>query len=191
MTFHEPSSLEILITVAAGNLFGGIYRTAVEELDLRGDERVLDFGSGAGTPARLIARKLAEAGGSLTCVDVSEAWLETARRRLNGHSNVSFLQGEIADLEVPCGSHDVVFIHFVLHDIPAGQRPVVVQHLARLLTSGGKLFIREPLGAIGQDEVRGLMQQAGLDEVQANYSRLPLVGKTYHGLFVKGETHHA
>jgi hypothetical protein len=48
MSVHEPSSLKVLVTVAVGNLFGRIYKTAVEGLDLKGSERVLDFGSGAG-----------------------------------------------------------------------------------------------------------------------------------------------
>ena len=59
VTYHEPSSLEVFITIAVGNLFGSVYKTAVESLELQGNERVLDFGSGAGTPARFLARKLA------------------------------------------------------------------------------------------------------------------------------------
>ena len=191
MTYHEPSSLEVFIAVAVGNLYGSAYKTAVETLDLQGNERVLDFGSGAGTPARLIARKLAEGDGKLTCVDVSRVWIETSQKRLEGYSNVTFHRGEISDLDIPDESHDIVFVHFVIHDIPAIQRHQVLKDLVRKLVIGGKLYIREPLNVIAQDEICRLMQQSGLTESWANVGNVPLMGPTYEGIFVKEEQNHA
>lgn len=191
VTYHEPSSLEVFITIAVGNLFGSVYKTAVESLELQGNERVLDFGSGAGTPARFLARKLAGGGGTLTCVDVSQGWIETAQKRLKRYSNVMFHRGELPELDIPDESHDIVFIHFVIHDIPAVQRTRVVKHLARKLVIGGKLYIREPLNVISQDEIQRLMQQYGLAERRAKVGKLPLIGKTYEGIFVKKEQDHA
>jgi ubiquinone/menaquinone biosynthesis C-methylase UbiE len=191
MTFHEPSSLEVFITVAVGNLFGGVYKTAVDSLNLEGSERVLDFGSGAGTPARLIARKLVKGGGALTCVNVSRVWIETAQKRLKAYSNVTFLLGEISELTIPDESHDVVFVHFVVHDLPASLRPQVVKHLARKLVAGGRLHVREPLNSIAQDEICRLMRQNGLAELRASVGNVPLMGATYEGIFVKEEQDHA
>jgi ubiquinone/menaquinone biosynthesis C-methylase UbiE len=191
VTYHEPSSLEVFITVVVGNLFGSVYKTAVESLELQGNERVLDFGSGAGTPARFLARKLAEGGGTLTCVDVSQVWIETAQKRLKRYSNVTFHTGEISELDIPDESHDVVFVHFVIHDIPASQRPRVVKRLARKLVLGGRLYVREPLNVIAQDEIRRLMQQNSLAEVRASVGNVPLMGATYEGIFVKGEQDNA
>lgn len=185
MTFHEPSSLEVWLAIAVGRLFGGFYRTAVESLDLKGNERVLDFGSGAGTPARLMAPKLLKGGGHLTCVDVSQVWLETAQKRLRGVPNVTFHLGEISELDIPDASHDVVFIHFVIHDIPASQRPRIVKHLARKLAAGGRLFIREPLNVIAQDEICSLMEQSGLGKIDSSLSRAPLMGPIFEGLFAR------
>ena len=191
MTYHEPSSLEVFITVVVGNLFGSVYKTAVESLELQGNERVLDFGSGAGTPARFLARKLAEGGGALTCVDVSQVWIETAQKRLKRYSNATFHTGGISELDIPDESHDMVFIHFVIHDISASQRPQVVKRLARKLVVGGRLYVREPLNVIAQDEIRRLMQQNGLSEVRASVGNVPLMGATYEGIFVKEEQDHA
>ena len=185
MSFHEPSSLEVFITVAVGRLFSGFYKAAVESLDLQGNERVLDFGSGAGTPARLMAVKLLEGGGQLTCVDVSEVWLETAQKRLREVPNVTFHLGEISDLDIPDASHDVVFIHFVIHDIPASQRPHVVKHLASKLVEGGSLYIREPLNVIAEGEIRRLMEQNGLTEIRSYQGRAPLMGPTFEGFFAR------
>jgi ubiquinone/menaquinone biosynthesis C-methylase UbiE len=174
-----------------GNLFGSVYKTAVESLELQGNERVLDFGSGAGTPARFLARKIAEGGGTLTCVDVSQVWIETARKRLEGYSDATFHLGELSELDIPEASHDIAFVHFVIHDIPAIQRTQVVKHLARKLVIGGKLYVREPLNVIARDEILRLMQQNGLTERQAKVGKLPLIGKTYEGIFVKQEHYHA
>ncbi|NIV34621.1 MAG: methyltransferase domain-containing protein, partial [Anaerolineae bacterium] len=128
VNYHEPGKMEVWLTMLAGKLFGrSVYEPYVNSLGLRGDEKVLDFGSGAGTPAQLIAGKLAEGSGTLTCVDVSQVWIKTAQKRLQAYSNVTFLSGEISDLDVPDESHDIVFIHFVIHDIPARQRPLVVK----------------------------------------------------------------
>jgi ubiquinone/menaquinone biosynthesis C-methylase UbiE len=191
MSFHEPSALEVFITVAVGNLFGGFYKTAVESLELQGRERVLDFGSGAGTPARLLTRKLLQDGGQVTCVDISEVWLKTAVKRLARFPNVEFKLGEISSLGLPDAAYDVVFIHFVLHDIPAGQRPHVVTQLAQKLAAGGRLAIREPLNAISQEEIRRLMERSRLAEFEASVGQVPLMGPTYQGVFAKKEQGHA
>jgi ubiquinone/menaquinone biosynthesis C-methylase UbiE len=185
VTSHEPSSLEVFITVAVGRLFSGFYRTAVESLDLQGNERVLDFGSGAGIPARLMAGKLLEGGGQLTCVDVSEVWLETAQKRLGEVPNVTFHLGEISDLDIPDASHDVVFVHFVIHDIPASQRPHVMRHLASKLVAGGRLYIREPLNVMAEGEIRRLIDKNGLTEIRSYLDQTPLMGPTFVGLFAR------
>jgi len=79
----------------------------------------------------------------------------------------------------------------VIHDIPSGQRPHVVTHPAQKPAAGGKLFIREPLNVISQDEVRRLMQQNGLKQLGANVSKVPLMGPTYEGIFVQEHQYHA
>jgi hypothetical protein len=67
----------------------------------------------------------------------------------------------------------------------------VVKRLARKLVVGGRLYVREPLNVIAQDEIRRLMQQNSLAEVRASVGNVPLMGATYEGIFVKGEQDHA
>ena len=182
-TTYEPSSLEVFITVAAGNLFGRIYKAYVDRLGLQGNEKVLDFGSGSGNPARFIAPILLRDGGTLTCVDVSRTWLDIARGRLRCYPNVEFKLGDIASLDLPAGAYDVVFVHFVLHDIGAAERPRIVQHLARVLNGTGGLHIREPLRFITAEEIRRLMEQSSLREVQSRTAQVPTQGMVYEGVF--------
>ncbi len=183
MSVPEPSDLEIRITLLAGALAAPVYRTYVERLGLRGDERVLDFGTGSGNPARYLARILQRGGGQLTCVDVSERWMAVARRRLRNFANVVFKLGEIASLGLPDAGYDVVFIHFVLHDIPAGERPAIAAALARTLRPGGRLFVREPLRFIALEELAGLMRGAGLTQVSAASANVFTQGLVYEGVF--------
>ena len=188
MNHHEPGKLEIWITVLAGNLLGrSTYERYVDGLDLCGDERVLDFGSGAGTPAWLLARPLHPNGGRVTCVDISEGWLRTARKRLARFPNVEFKLGEISKVGIPDASHDAILSHFVIHDIPAGERPNVVRHLVQKLVAGGKFFVREPLNVISEDEIRHTMRQNGLVEVGSSVSQVPLMGPTFEATFCKEE----
>ena len=180
---YEPSSFEVFLTVTLGNLFGGVYKDYVDRLGLKGNERVLDFGSGSGNPARFIAPLLKD-GGRLTCVDVSRVWMDVARKRLRRYSNVEFKLGDIAALDLPDAGYDIVFVHLVLHDIAAADRPRIVQHLARKLERNGRLFVREPLRIIAPDEIRHVMRQSGLEEIASSITNVKTQGNMYEGVFV-------
>jgi hypothetical protein len=45
------------------------------------------------------------------------------------YANVEQKWGDIAALDIEADACDTVFIHFVLHDIPARTRPETVRHL--------------------------------------------------------------
>lgn len=141
------------------------YGSYVRYLRLKGSERVLDFGSGSGAAARHLARALTTGGGKLTCVDISEKWLECARAELAAYPNVEFRLGDIFSAGVEDGAYDVVFIHFVLHDIQPAARAEVVKALAGKLNRGGQIYLREPVKrgyGLEPEELRLYMDAAGL-----------------------------
>lgn len=147
-------------------LRAGYLRRLVADLGLAGSERVLDFGSGAGSEAVYLAPAL-DHGGSLTCLDVSPTWLAEARRRLAGFTDVTFLLGEVQDAELPVGGYDLVWAHYVLHDVDPSALPAVLVALARALAPSGRFVAIEPARTHhgpSVDEIRGLLQQAGLAE---------------------------
>ena len=185
MSVYEPGKLEVLLTLLAGRLAGSMYKDYVDRLDLKGNERILDFGSGSGNPARYLAARLLPGGGRLTCLDISETWQSVAQRRLQAYPNVDFQVGDICALAIPDASFDVVFIHFVLHGIEAGQRTAVAGELARVLARGGKVYVREPVRRLSQDEVRRLLRQHGLREVSTHLTRIRSQGTVYEGVFRK------
>jgi len=114
-------------------------------LNLRGSERVLDFGSGSGVCTRHIAARL-QSGGHLDCVDISRGWMQVLRRSLRRFDNVAYHLGHITQLDLPKAAYDLVVLHFVLHDIPPAEHPRLIHALVRKLKPGGRLVLRDPQG---------------------------------------------
>jgi SAM-dependent methyltransferase len=95
--------------------------------------RVLDVGAGDG--CFLAAAR--EAGFDCLGTDVSGRLAETARKR----SGVQVLVGELADLDLPAASFDLVNVNAVLMYVP--QPRALLREVARLLRPGGVCRIHE------------------------------------------------
>jgi ubiquinone/menaquinone biosynthesis C-methylase UbiE len=167
--FENPSAPFLLEDILK-NLIGGplMYSPYFKTFGLKGDERILDFGCGGGVGSRCLAKILDEKG-HLTCIDVSNYWIKKATRRLKKYPNVSCLAGDICKLDLPDKSYDVITIVHVIHDITPESRQETANALARLLYTGGTLFIREPVKqshGMPSAEIRGLFSSAGLKEVK-------------------------
>lgn len=148
----------------------------------RGDERVLDFGCGGGVGTRTISRLLTQ-GGKVTGVDVSSFMLKRARKRLRRLANADILRGDIRELDLSDGTFDVISEVHVLHDIDSPERASYVAALARLLKSGGRVWVLEPTReshGMPVGEIRALMSEVGLEEVSHEESK-----KDYRGVFKK------
>ena len=189
MSFANPGFFEvILIKYLEAPLTGPLYRRYVESLGLKGDEKVLDFGSGFGGNARYIAQALQTGGGRLTCVDISEYWLDEAGTRLKEYSNIDFKLGEITKLDIEDRSFDVIVVHFMLHDIGEDSRQEVARTLALKLKDTGKLFVREPTRkkhGMQPEQIRQLLAGAGLKETWYNLTKSILSGPAYFGIYIK------
>jgi ubiquinone/menaquinone biosynthesis C-methylase UbiE len=158
---YEPSRLEILLTKIAFLFYGkSVYRAFANSLPLKGNDRVLDFGCGMGTVAHYTAKMLSR--GHLTCLDISERWLNECRKNLRGYGNVTFVQTEFPALENE--SFDLVYCHFVLHDIWEGQLKKIIPALTESLKPGGMLIFREPLKETEKISlIKSLMEQNRLN----------------------------
>jgi ubiquinone/menaquinone biosynthesis C-methylase UbiE len=182
-----PNAAEVVLTrFALHGVLGGVYRRYVDGMGLRGDEHVLDFGSGSGAAARHLAKRLEAGGGRLTCVDISPGWQRVVRKTLSKYGCVAFELGDIRELDLPVESYDVVLVHWMLHDVPAADRPSVLARLRGLLHPGGQLFIREPTRegeGLPAEGWRGLLDDAGLTEVVRTTGKMPLLGPYYSGVW--------
>lgn len=182
---YEPPYLEIFLTRLAFLFYGKrVYKTYADRLPLRGDEAVLDFGSGLGTVAHYIALRLSQ--GRLTCVDISAKWLSACRKTLQRYPDVLFHRGEVYALPLSRESFDLIYCHFVLHDIPDNELERVLPALASLLKAGGILAFREPLKE--REKLSLIQRQAergGLSRRDSRVTDAPLMGNTLECIYIK------
>jgi ubiquinone/menaquinone biosynthesis C-methylase UbiE len=184
----RPGRLEVYASrVFTNRLLGPLYGKYVDQMGLRGDERVLDYGSGSGAAARHLAPRLSP-DGRLTCVDISERWQKALRSVLKAYPEVEFRCGDIRALGLPVAGYDVVLVHWMLHDVPPWDRPAIVAELSRLLRPGGRLFSREPTNArhgMPAAQLRELFAAAGLTEALATEGKAPILGEHYRAVWTK------
>jgi ubiquinone/menaquinone biosynthesis C-methylase UbiE len=170
-------------------LIKGVYRRYAESFDLKGDERVLDFGGGTGALARHVVRRL-DKGGSVTVVDLSEGWVKAGRKRLRKIRNIEFIVGSHEALLEMKERFDAITIHFMLHEIDEDQRHSAAAALAGALKPGGVLYIREPIGrhhGMPPAEIRALLQGAGLTEAAATEGKSLIAGRHFVGEYRKSD----
>lgn len=106
---------------------------------LRGDERMLDAGTGTGHTALAFAPRV----GHVTAVDLTESMLAQGRRLAaeRGIGNVVFERADVERLPYPDGDFDLVTSRFSAHHVP---RPAAaVAELARVLRPGGTLLLAD------------------------------------------------
>lgn len=97
--------------------------------------RVLDVGSGDGA----IAELLAPHAGHYTALDRSERVIEAARRRLETHSNVQFVHGDMHELPFSGPEFDQVLL---FNSLPYSHNPArALEESVRVLVPGGLLAI--------------------------------------------------
>lgn len=169
---------EVALEAVVGNRLGArMYERWAESLELAGDERVLEIGTGAGACARHLAARLPS--GSLTCLDIDARWLARARRRLARFgARVSFVEADAAEWAQP-GAFDVVIAHFVLHDLTAPQRQRSLSRIAESLALHGRLCLREPVNhGMTAPELHSQLRDAGFTSMRDPVrERLPLMGE--------------
>ena len=121
-------------------------------LYLRGDERVLDSGTGTGALALALAPLVRE----VVAVDLVPELLAEGRRRAAGLPNVTFAEGDAARLDFGPGSFDLAGTLRTLHHVPRPE--LVVAELARVTRLGGQVLIVDqiapvdPLAAVELDQ---------------------------------------
>ncbi|MFW6029748.1 MAG: class I SAM-dependent methyltransferase [Halanaerobiales bacterium] len=142
--FDNPHWLEKLVDKTIMKWFGCFfYRQFLNFIGIKGDENILDFGSGSGNLAKCILKDMINKG-SLICLDTSTYWLNLAKKRLCDYKNVNFVNDDIRKADIQNNNFDIIYIYYVIHDINPKERQAVVEVIANKLKDNGKLYIGEP-----------------------------------------------
>ncbi len=104
-------------------------------LEPRGDERVLDVGTGTGALAFALAPLVRE----VVAVDPVPELLAEARRRAEAFPNVTFVRSDGTRLPFGEGEFDLAATLRTLHHVPRPE--LIVAELARVTRLGGRILI--------------------------------------------------
>lgn len=106
-----------------------------------GGKSVLEFGCGSGENTVLLAKR----GAEVCALDISEALIQVAKRRLeiNGiDDEVKFCVASAYEVPLPDESVDVVFGMAILHHL---ELEPAAREVRRVLRKGGKAIFKEPI----------------------------------------------
>jgi len=139
--YHDAKAKEV-----ADDFYGfGALRSADEFLwrslgDLTG-KAVLEIGCGVG----ITSARFAQAGATVTAIDISGEMVEVTRRRADAEglaANVKAVKMSGEDIVFPPGSFDVIYGHSILHHL---NLDVATPKIVRVLKPGGVAAFLEPL----------------------------------------------
>lgn len=120
--------------------YSRIINNAIEFMNLKKGEKVLDLGCGSGKNDILILKKM-EFEGEVVGVDISEEMLKNAKRREMENSNYKVIKRRIEE-ELPFDNEfDHVFLSFVIHGFEDWDKEKILKNAYKSLKNGGYLNI--------------------------------------------------
>ena len=154
---------------------------------------VLDLGSGGGIDVLLSAKRVGPTGKAYG-LDMTGEMLALARENLakSGLTNVEFLEGDIERIPLPDNSVDVIISNCVIN--LAADKDRVIAEAFRVLKPGGRFAVSDVVvrggdmpaelrrsmelwvgcvaGALGEDEYRRTLAQAGFEAIDVEPTRI-------------------
>ena len=142
---------------------------SVREMNLRGDEHIVDFGSGLGQFTRVMARAVLR--GRVVGLERDEAQLAGAKRLAESDAEanlVDFRAGDVLDPGLgndEWGAFDLAHSRFVLEHVREPLR--VVQNMVRAVKPGGRIILADD----DHDMLRVYPEPPGVSDLWRAYIR--------------------
>jgi len=121
--------------------FKAYKKVSIEKLRLKRGDTVVDLGCGLGFDVDRIAN-IVSPGGAGIGIDNSEKLLDAARTAFGDRKGVSFIRGDIHDLNLPDNSVDGIRVDRTLQHVQDPQK--VISEMVRVLKPGGWMVCAEP-----------------------------------------------
>ncbi len=119
--------------------------------------RLLDIGCGTGRFLDFV--KQAWPRLPVTGIDLSDAYIQHARRHLRRWSRVAALVAKAESLPLPDESQDAVTSVFMMHELPPKIRREMISEAARVLKKGGRLVVVDSLQRRDVPDYDGLLER--------------------------------
>ncbi len=114
-------------------------RRAINELDLKPGEKVLDMGAGTGRNECLMLPYIEN--GQIVALEIGKEMMEQFQKRCAPYPNVSLRNLRIDEPLEFDEEFDLVFISFVLHGFVQARRNIIIQNAYKALKKGGRFAI--------------------------------------------------
>jgi ubiquinone/menaquinone biosynthesis C-methylase UbiE len=118
--------------------------------------RLLDIGCGTGRFLDFV--KQAWPRLHVIGLDLSDAYIRYAKRRLRQRSRTSFVVSKAEAIPLPDASQDAVTSIFLFHELPPKVRRGALRECARVLKPGGRLILLDSLQRNDLPDYEGLLQ---------------------------------
>ncbi len=135
----EAKYYDILMDIITFGKYPSFIREVIKDLNLKRDDRVLDFGAGTGRNA-LLMREYVDKG-EIVALEIGEEMKKQFKKKCSSFSNIKLLDRRIDEPLDFKEEFDVVFISFVLHGFIQEKREIIIQNAFNALKKGGRFAI--------------------------------------------------
>ncbi|HIE56733.1 MAG TPA: class I SAM-dependent methyltransferase [Anaerolineales bacterium] len=136
----EARYYDLLMNLITGGTYPFFIRSAIREMQIQPEDRILVFGSGTGRNLALMDRYL-DGKGEILGLDIGPEMLEQSRRRFDGHPYIRIEEQRIDEPLPYREAFDKVFISFVLHGFVQEDRLKIIENAQQALRPGGEFII--------------------------------------------------
>jgi demethylmenaquinone methyltransferase/2-methoxy-6-polyprenyl-1,4-benzoquinol methylase len=129
-----------LMDIMTFGRYGLFIKEAVQLMEIKPLDRILDLGAGSGRNAYLMMKYLSSEG-QLIGIDISKEMILEFKKKCAGFANAKIVYAR-ADQSLPFKeSFDKVFISFVFHGFPQAVRETIMDNVSKALKKDGKFYI--------------------------------------------------
>lgn len=150
MKYYPDSQVEIqgfsakhydtMLNTLTFGLYGNFIKKAIQGMEIKPDDKIIDLGAGTGRNALLMKKYLSDKG-KIVGLEISDEMIKQFEQKFKDSPNVSVINKRIDkpfDLEE---KFDKVFISFVIHGFPHEVRFEVIKNAFNNLKDGGEFII--------------------------------------------------